>query len=194
MPQVCMNSYSYYFFVIFIIISFLVIFWSLYMVYKTHNSYREKFDSYKYLTALPEAKRILNPILQSSIYQYGQNDFCNPKIIGMGLELPARNKPHLPHYRHRRINNIMPMNESIVPTEPPFLEIGYVQNSKGNNLDKMFKLYGRKNPNDKFTYYVMNDINHIKIPIYNKNGWELNSGDEINIEGFKEKYIVKLYY
>ncbi len=105
----------------------------------------------------------------------------------------------LPNYEHTssqifKKQYVRPEFQQLIPEEPPFMEVGYVQSKKGNELEKMFKLFGRKHPDNKFSYYVINDINYIKIPVYNKNGWEFNSGDVIKIDGFKDKYIVKLYY
>lgn len=69
--------------------------------------------------------------------------------------------------------------------------VGYVYPHKDPN--QMFRLMGRQTGSNKYEYYVIHPYTDIKIPINNKNGWELNNGDQVNIPGFKGPYIVKIY-
>ena len=178
MSQICINSNL---FIFYIAITIGIILWSLYMMYQTHlNVITDKFDSYKYYTKLPDVNQPLNPI------KYNDNMRMNTHSLELNNARYTQ-----PFIKFQLQPEFQP---AINPREPPFMEIGYVQSKKGNKLEKMFKLYGRRNYADKFTYYVMNDANNIKIPVYNKNGWEFNSGDMIDIDGFKDKYIIKLYY
>lgn len=69
--------------------------------------------------------------------------------------------------------------------------VGYVYPHSDPN--QMFRLMGRQTGSNKYEYYVIHPYTDIKIPINNKNGWELNDGDRVNIPGFKGHYIVRIY-
>lgn len=69
--------------------------------------------------------------------------------------------------------------------------IGYVYPHR--HPDQMFRLMGRRYDSYKYEYYVIHPYTDIKIPIDVKNNWELNTGDRVNIPGFKGHYIVHIY-
>lgn len=89
--------------------------------------------------------------------------------------------------------------ESIRQRAPPISQIfdnfqlvGYVYTPK--HADQMFRLMGRSYNNScKFEYYVIHPYTEIKIPINVKNDWELNTGDNVDINGFHGKYLVHIY-
>lgn len=75
-----------------------------------------------------------------------------------------------------------------------FAQVGYVTKMDSNKPEKrMMPLYGRRAYAYQFEYYVISPKNGIKIPINNRNGNELYSGDEIKIDDHKGVYRVTLY-
>lgn len=184
MGQVCFDSDNYYLF-IFLLVG--IIIWTL---SKKKVIYRYKdcpsIESNPRVISRPQIQSVFAP--ESNFSQHSM-----PSMIGYN---PTHSMPSIPLMPSMPLMPEIPAPR-IIPSmvnDPSFLEIGYVQNKKGNNLNKMFKLYGRKYNDNKFDYYVVNDINNIKIPIYSKNNWELNTGDYVEIDGFRGKFIVKLYY
>ena len=76
------------------------------------------------------------------------------------------------------------------PFSTGFSQVGFVSRKKGS---KMMPLYSRQIDNYKYEYYVINTETNVKIPVYNKNDTELNTNDEIFIEGFNKYYKVNIY-
>lgn len=77
---------------------------------------------------------------------------------------------------------------------PEYMLVGYLQNVKKNKLKNMFKLYGKRDTRDRFLYYATSEINDIKVQVIQKNNFELNNGDIVNLNGFNDDYVVTLYY
>lgn len=69
--------------------------------------------------------------------------------------------------------------------------VGYVHPHR--HPDQMFRLMGRRYDYYKYEYYVIHPYTDIKIPIDVKNNWELNTGDHVEIPGFKGHYDVYIY-
>lgn len=119
----------------------------------------------------------------------GRNGSC------MGGTQIAIASPSYPLYNSNR--NIAPVNiETRGPIGKP-VQVGIIYKIKGNEND-VKPLYGyKKYPNDSnnWRYYTMIGKNQdLKANvIYNNRGQELNTNDNVRIEGLKEKYRVTMY-
>jgi hypothetical protein len=178
MNKICLNIYH---FILIISILIGIILYCLYTIYNNINLLQQTY-----------VKDILhNP---KSLYDNPKSLYDNPKSLYDNPRQP-QSQNHIPFiHRPRPIINPIKRIEQENDVLPNYILVGYVQSEKGNKLENMYKLYGRKDQSDKFTYYVVNELNNIKIPLQNRNGWEFNNGDIVKLNGFKGNYIVNLYY
>ena len=116
---------------------------------------------------------------------------------------------HINHLPTRPLKYIRPFNkiysipfDTIAPSDPPSLAyppslpqnnyelIGYLH--RINKSKYMMQLYGKRIRNTYF-YYAIDPKYNVAIPIKYRNGIELYDDDIIELDGYKNKYRVKLY-
>lgn len=154
-------------FIIFIIIIFAIMSWVIYQ-FLTHN-YKQMDNLETFIRKQPNKRTNISHrkpqhhILPPQHHHMKHNMFPPPYIY-----------PILPYDHY--------MN---------FQLVGYVYPVNKPNL--MFRLMGRQYNSTRYEYYVIHPYNDIQIPIHVKNDWELNTGDFVNIPGFQEQYVVKIY-
>lgn len=206
-----------------ILLVLLILFFIILLTYMFLSS-KDNFLTYTFESALPSPNYILDPLLQQDyIKRQIFEDSSSFPVNYPPSSYPPSSYPSYPPYyppksyrppspsyppsssvnlyerpdRYDIVYNI-DNKYSVITEEPQYIEIGYLIKNKHkkekNPMDFTFKLFGKKNFRDKFTYLASNDYINGKLQVFNKNGYELNNGDVVNVDGIKGKYIVKLYY
>jgi hypothetical protein len=178
--------------IIFIMIITAIIVWVFYQI---HNKYQQLILSSKHL--------------KNQIQETLQKLHLTHKNL-TELQVEQRTSPHSeprvePRVQPRVEPRVQPRVQppiqhiSMLPPSPYYLEypsenfqlVGYV--SSHRHPDQMFRLMGRQYHPYKYEYYVIHPYTDIKIPIRIKNDWEINTGDQVQIPGFKGDYTVQVY-
>jgi hypothetical protein len=167
MDQICFRSD---YFIVFVIITFVIIGWVLYHCHRTTEQLRTIYTDLDNLVS-------------------EQKD--NPSPVQPQPQLPPQLIQQVPPQPQLMPNYPVMYNSITQGLYGNYQLVGYVSSPKQPN--HMFRLMGRQIYSNKYEYYVIHPYTDIKIPIDVKNNWELNTGDRISIPGFGGHYIVNVY-
>jgi len=179
--DVCMDSSR---FTLFIIVCIGLVCFALYITYTSQEKYTNEINE------LRNKECPVCPTVQPNPPQFSfqQNG------------MPINNDPRIPRDPMFRIENVpwtAPVRPNMWDSSPAsgvFAQVGYVTKVGTSKPEKrMMPLYGRRAYAYQFEYYVISPKSGIKIPLNNKNGNELYSGDEIKVDDHNGIYRVNLY-
>ena len=181
--DVCMDTSR---FTLFILICIGLVCFALYITYTSQE---------KYTNEINELRNKECPVCPSVPENQSQG-----QSIQFQPQMPLNIPPMIPRDPMFRIETL-PWTAPVRPnmwdssiSSTIFAQVGYVTKMDSSKPEKrMMPLYGRRAYAYQFEYYVINPKNGIKIPLNNRNGHELYSGDEIKIDDHKGSYRITLY-
>ena len=93
------------------------------------------------------------------------------------------------------LSGSQPMVPINIPTRGeygPFQQVGYLYDPE--NPKQTMPLMGRRIHSNRFEYYTTNHYNtHVKIPLSIKGDKELDDGENLPVEGYRNNFKIKLY-
>lgn len=193
--DVCMDTSR---FTLFILLCIGLVCFALYITYTSQEKYTNELNELrnKECPVCPSIQNSQPPMMTG---QFQSSMPSMPSLNSINA-LPVNIPPMIPRDPMFRIETL-PWTAPVRPnmwdssiSSTVFAQVGYVTKMGSNNPEKrMMPLYGRRAYAYQFEYYVINPKNGIKIPINNRNGNELYSGDEIKIDDHKGLYRITLY-
>lgn len=208
--QICFRSDH---FVLFVVVTLAIILWVIYQIYirstqEIHKFYKNMADMMKSDTPPAQETNILQ-VEQPPEEPY-QSDETSYQPTEIPYQPPQMHRPPPQMHRqspqmHRPPQMYHPSLQTQFAQRPPVMPaypyddirygdyqlVGYVFPHR--HPDQMFRLMGRRYDSYKYEYYVIHPYTDIRIPIKVKNDWELNTGDHVDIPGFKGHYVVNIY-
>jgi hypothetical protein len=113
------------------------------------------------------------------------------------MDMRRYGHPMVPPVRRGPFNYYYPPKEQInIHTRgypQPYHQIGYLYTSEtGETEGKALPLMGRRLHTNQFEYYTFHHSNtNIKVPLPIKK--EINDGDSIDVPGYQDSYVAKVY-